>query len=257
MRTPLAAALRVVLGALLYFPSGEIYQTPADAGLEFRDVPVQTEDGQCLGAWWVAGRPPSIGHMLFCHGNGGNIADRVRNAALLSAAGFDILLFDYRGYGTSTGKPDEQGTYRDARAARGALLAQREVNADRIFLLGESLGGAVALKMAVEAPPRGLILQSTFTSIRDLARYHYPFIPPPVVPDVYPGMPRVAALRSPLLLLHGDRDRTVPLVYGQQLFDAAPQPKRLHVFRGLDHDVAVAANEYRDTIAAWARELAA
>jgi fermentation-respiration switch protein FrsA (DUF1100 family) len=240
----------------LYFPSREIYQTPADAGLQFRDVPVETEDGQRLGAWWVAGRPPLIGHMLFCHGNGGNIADRVRNAALLSAAGFEVLLFDYRGYGNSTGKPDEEGTYRDARAARRALLAQPEVNADRIFLLGESLGGAVALKLSVEAPPRGLILQSTFTSIRDLARHHYPLIPPRVVPDVYPGIRRVAALRSPLLLLHGDRDRTVPLVYGQQLFDAAPQPKRLHVFRGLDHDVAVAANEYRETIAAWARELA-
>jgi uncharacterized protein len=255
VRVPVDTALRVVLRSLLYFPTRVIAEKPADAGLEFRDIQLLTEDGERLGGWWIAGRPPLIGHLLFCHGNGGNIGDRVGTAALLSAVGFNVLLFDYRGYGTSTGSVDELGTYRDARAARAALLTLRDVDPARVFYLGESLGGAVALQLAVEAPPRGLILQSTFTSIRDLARHHYPLIPAILVPDVYPSIRRVGALRSPLLLLHGDQDETVPLGYGQALFDAAPEPKRLHVFERLAHDLAVAADEYSNPIARWAREL--
>jgi pimeloyl-ACP methyl ester carboxylesterase len=255
MRLPVDGAMRVVLGALLYFPSRDVVQTPADVGLDFRDLRIETDDGERLGAWWVPGRRPVIGHMLFCHGNGGNIGDRVWNAVLLSAAGFDLLFFDYRGYGNSTGSADEEGTYRDARAARAALLGQPEVDPAHVFVLGESLGGAVALRLAIETPPRGLILQSTFTSIRSLARHHYPLIPSAMVPDAYPSLARVSALHASLLVLHGDRDDTVPIVYGQTLFDAAPEPKRLHIFRGFAHDVAVAASEYRETIAAWAREL--
>jgi fermentation-respiration switch protein FrsA (DUF1100 family) len=255
VRAPVESLLRAALGALLYFPSREITQTPADAGLAFRAVPVETDDGHTLGAWWVAGRTPAIGHTLFCHGNGGNMGDRVGTAALLSAAGLDVLLFDYRGYGNSTGRADERGTYRDARAAHAALLRQPEVDPARVFCLGESLGGAVALELAIAAPPRGLILQSTFTSIRGVAHHHYPLIPTVLVPDAYPSLRRVGALDAPLLMLHGDRDDTVPLAYGKALFDAAPEPKRFRVFRGLGHDVAVAGIEYRDTIARWAREL--
>lgn len=151
MLTPVDAATRALLGALLYFPSRKVAMTPADAGLEFDEVWVETEDGERLAAWWVPGRPPPIGHMLFCHGNGGNIGDRVHNAALLSAAGFDMLLFDYRGYGKSTGKADEPGTYADARAAHASLLEQPGADPGRVFLLGESLGGAVALQLALEA----------------------------------------------------------------------------------------------------------
>lgn len=255
MRTLPDASTRLVLRTLLYFPSRTVTRTPADAGLVSRELTVESEDGECLSAWWVPGRPPLLGHLLFCHGNGGNIGDRVHTAALLSAAGFDVMLFDYRGYGNSTGRPDEPGTYGDARAARAALLAQPEIDPARIFLLGESLGGAIALHLAIEAPPRALILQSTFTSIRDIARYHYPLIPSLLVPDAYPSLRRVGGLRAPLLLLHGDHDDTVPLAHARALFNAAPEPKRLHVFFGLGHDLAVAGAKYRKTIDEWAREL--
>jgi fermentation-respiration switch protein FrsA (DUF1100 family) len=181
--------------------------------------------GERLHGWWIAGREPALGHLLFCHGNAGNIGDRVLNAALLMAAGFDVLLFDYRGYGHSTGRPDEQGTYRDAHAALAALLARQSVDRDRVFYLGESLGGAVALALAVECPPRGLILQSTFTSIRDAARAHYPFIPTVLTPDAYPSLRPIRRLRAPLLVLHGDRDTIVPLAHGRALFGAASEPR--------------------------------
>jgi uncharacterized protein len=177
---------RRALGALLYFPSRAILQTPADAGLAFDELELSIEDGERLDGWRIAGREPSLGHLLFCHGNAGNIGDRVPNSAPLAAAGFDVLLFDYRGYGRSTGKPDEHGTYRDVHAALAALVRRPSVDRNRVFYLGESLGGAVALALAVERPPRGLILQSTFTSIRDAARAHYPFIPTVLIPDAYP-----------------------------------------------------------------------
>jgi uncharacterized protein len=249
---------RGALGALLYFPSRKILRTPADAGLAFDELELATEDGKRLGAWWIAGREPSLGHLLFCHGNAGNIGDRVPHAALLAAAGFDVLLFDYRGYGRSTGRPHEQGTYHDAHAALAALVGRPGVDRDRVFYLGESLGGAVALALAVERPPRGLILESTFTSIRQAARAHYPFIPRVLVPDAYPSLRQISRLTVPLLVLHGDRDDVVPLAHGQALFEAATEPKRIRVFPGLGHNdlVARAGHEYADEIVNWATSLA-
>jgi fermentation-respiration switch protein FrsA (DUF1100 family) len=232
-------------------------QSPADAGLESKDLLLETEDGEQLHGWWITGGTPTSGHLMFCHGNGGNVGDRVMNAKLLAAAGFEVLLFDYRGYGRSSGRPDETGTYKDARAARAALLAQPGVDPLRVFYLGESLGGAVALHLALESPPRGLVLQSTFTSIRDVARRHYPVVPTALLPDAYPSVRLIAELDAPLLLLHGDRDKVIPLSHGRALFDAAPGRKHMHVFPGVGHDdmVAVAASDYERVIADWVRGL--
>jgi fermentation-respiration switch protein FrsA (DUF1100 family) len=237
----------------MYFPSREIVQTPDEVGLSSREVWPQTEDGQRLHSWWITGRTPTIGHVLLCHGNAGNIGDRLLHAKLLSDVGFDVLLFDYRGYGLSSGSPQEEGLYRDARAALAAALAQPELDPDRMLYLGESLGGAVALRLALEAPPRGLVLQSTFSSVRDIARVHYRFIPTALVPDAFPSLRRIGALLAPLLVLHGDRDDVVPLSQGQALFEAAPSPKQIHVFPGAGHSdlVVVAEREYGHVIARW------
>jgi uncharacterized protein len=198
-----------------------------------------------------------IGHVLLCHGNAGNVGDRLPHVALLSAAGFDVLAFDYRGYGRSTGRPSEDGTHRDARAARDALLRQDGVDAARVLYLGESLGGAVALALAVELPPAGLILQSTFTSVRDMARLHYPFIPRALVPDAYPSLRLIRRLRAPLLVLHGARDRIVPLMHGEALFEAAPGPKRIEVLPGAAHNdlIGGAGRHWIEAISGWARDL--
>jgi fermentation-respiration switch protein FrsA (DUF1100 family) len=249
--------LRGVLGSMLFFPSRELLGTPADTGLEYRDLGFETADGERLHGWWIAGREPRLGHILFCHGNAGNIGDRLLEASVLTGVGFDVLLFDYRGYGASTGRPDEDGTYLDARAALDVLISQPEADSERVVYLGESLGGAVALALALQSPPSGLILQSTFTSVRDVARRHYPIIPRGVIPDAYPSARRIGRLRAPVLVLHGDRDEIVPVEQGRALFDAAAQPKRLHVFHGAGHNDLVArwGAEYADVIAGWAGEL--
>ena len=251
--------MRAVLNALVFHPSRAIGQTPAAARVEFADVVFRAEDGERLHGWWIPTRAPVIGHVLLCHGNAGNVGDRVAHVALLSAAGFDVLAFDYRGYGRSSGRPSEQGTYRDARAARRALLQRPAVDASRIVYFGESLGGAVALALAIESPPAGLILQSTFTSIRDMARVHYPQIPPALVPDAYPSLRLVGQLRSPLLVLHGARDEIVPLLHGEALFEAAPNPKHMRVVPGVGHNdlIASAGPAWARAIASWASALPA
>jgi pimeloyl-ACP methyl ester carboxylesterase len=249
--------MRRALGRVLYQPSRKICETPADRRLPFDELEFQSRDGERIHAWWIAGQRPSHGHVLFCHGNAGNIGDRVLEAALLVAEGFDVLLFDYRGYGRSSGRPDELGTYRDARAARAALRRQSGVDRDRVFYLGESLGGAVALELAIEHPPRGLILQSTFTSIRDAARALEPRIPAALIPDAYPSLRRIGRLSAPLLVLHGDRDETIPLDQGQALFKAASEPKRIRVFKERGHNDLTerSGRKYAKEIADWAASL--
>jgi fermentation-respiration switch protein FrsA (DUF1100 family) len=248
---------RPLLHSLLFFPSRAIATTPAAAGLQFDDVTFEADDGVRLHGWWVPARAPVLGHMLLCHGNAGNVGDRVAHVALLAARGFDVLAFDYRGYGRSGGRPSEPGTHRDARAARGALLRRPGVDGARVGYLGESLGAAVALALALELPPAGLVLQSAFTSIRDMARLHYPMIPRSLVPDAYPSLRLISGLTVPLLVLHGERDEIVPALHGEALFDAAPDPKRLEVFAGAGHNdlIARAGPEWASAIANWAREM--
>ncbi len=247
-----------LLNALLFFPSKVLDVTPEAAGLRYVDVEFDTEDGEELHGWWIPSPTgPSLGHLLLFHGNAGSVSDRVLHAKLLADAGLDCFLFDYRGYGRSSGSPSEQGTYSDARAARAALLRQPGVDGDRLFFLGESLGGAVALALALETPPKGLVLQSAFTSVRDMGRLHYPILPSGLVPDAYPSLRLISGLRAPLLVLHGDQDQIVPLAQGQALHDAAPQPKRMRIFQGVGHNdlVPAAGAAYAAEIASWARGL--
>jgi uncharacterized protein len=241
-----------LLNGLLYFPVRTIAQTPR---VEFSELAIETDDGERLHGWWLPAAGPAVGHVLFLHGNAGNIGDRVPHFELLVAAGLDVLAFDYRGYGRSSGRPSEQGTYADASAALAALLVRPGVDPARVVYVGESLGGAIALALAVRSPPAGLVLQSTFTSIRDMARLHYRIVPRALVPDAYPSLRLVPDVRARLLCLHGDRDEIVPLMYGEALFEAARCEKELVVFPGVAHnDVITHAGErWAETIARFAQ----
>ncbi len=248
--------IEALLNSLLYFPTKEIEQTPGKAGLDCRDLLLETEDGERLHGWWIGARLSApVGHVLLCHGNAGNVGDRILHAALLTAAGFDVLVFDYRGYGASSGRPGEQGTYSDARAALACLLREPGVEPSRVLYLGESLGGGVALELALAHPPAGLVLLSTFTSVREIARAHYPFVPAALVPDAYPSLERIRDLHVPLLILHGECDEIVPPSNARRLFEAATGPKRLRVLPDVGHNdiVPLAGAALAKEIASWWR----
>ena len=222
-----------LLNTLTFFPSRDIFATPAELGLSFEDLSIETADGERLHGWWVPSPSSEVrGAVLIFHGNAGNIASRLIFLDRLTRLGFSVLLFDYRGYGGSTGSPSEEGTYLDARAARKALPA---VDGPVIYL-GVSLGGAVAAALAVESPPDGLILQSTFTSVRDMARIHYPILPASFVPDAYKTAQRVPQIRAPTLFIHGESDRVVPVLHAVELHRLAPGLKRLERVPGADHN---------------------
>ena len=239
-----------LLHALLFLPTrgGPAGGIPGLAGEELWP---ETQDGERLHTVWTPARAPRRGAILLCHGNGGNLHDRGPHARLLTAAGFDVLLFDYRGYGRSSGRPSVEGTRHDARAAHAALLER--AGTGRLIYLGESLGAAVALGLALERPPAGLVLQSAFTSVRAMAALHYPAIPQAVVPDAYPSLKLIGKLRAPMLVLHGERDELVPAAHGEALHAAAPEPKRLRILPGVGHNdlLAGAGSTWAEAIAAW------
>jgi fermentation-respiration switch protein FrsA (DUF1100 family) len=236
--------LLAVVGALLllfekrliYFPMSAHDVTPAAMGLAHQELSLRAEDGVRLHGWFLPVKD-SRGSVLVSHGNAGNISHRLDRALLIqSRLRRDVLLFDYRGYGRSEGSPDEPGTYRDARAAY-AWLREHGQAAERIVIFGESLGSAVALELALSNPARALVLESPFTSIPDMARAVYPFLPVwPLVRTRYDNLAKVPRLRMPLLVLHGDRDDVVPFAQGRRVFEAAPEPKRFFAIPGAHHN---------------------
>lgn len=243
----LAAIMALVLGGSLlmagigipfeerfvYFPSQALVATPADVGLPFEEVRFG-EEGRLHG-WFIPGsRDVTI---LWFHGNAGNISHRVELLARLHRAlGASIFIFDYQGYGLSGGRPNEGGTYEDARAALAYLRTRPEVQPERIVYFGKSLGGAVAVELATAEPPFRLIVQSSFTRIADLARLHYPLLPVHgLLRTGYPSIDRIGGVRAPILVAHGDADDVVPLDHARRLYEAASEPKRLEVVRGARH----------------------
>ena len=191
--------------------------------------------------------------VLFCHGNAGNISHRLESIALFHRLGLSVLIFDYRGYGDSEGKPDEQGTYRDARAAWRHLRELRGVAGDDIILFGRSLGAAVAAWLAARERPRAVILESAFTSAASLGAEHYPWLPVDLLlRHRYDTLARVSEIRAPLLVVHSRDDEIVPFHHGRALFDAAAEPKRLLEIRGGHNDGFLASGAvYRDALAAF------
>ena len=210
---------------LLYIPHRQLTITPAEYGLEYEDVRLRASDGVGVHGWWVPSRGATI-TVLFCHGNAGNLSHRVPLLAALHSLGMNALAFDYRGYGESEGNPSEAGTYVDAAAAWDHLVSERGVPPGEIVVFGRSLGGAVASHLARERTPRALILESTFTSVPDLARELYPLLPSALARYHYRAVENVAHVDCPVLVIHGEADEIVPLKHGRRLYDAANGTKR-------------------------------
>lgn len=243
----LGAAVYVGLGLYLYvfqagyvyfpdLPSRQVDATPADIGLAFDAVMLRTADGETLAGWFIPA-PAARGTLLYLHGNGGNIGHRLDQIEVFHRLGLNVFIIDYRGYGASSGKPSEQGTYQDALAAWNWLMQEKRVAPERIVLFGESLGGSIAAWLAARQPPAGLVIYASFTSVPEMAQALYPMFPASrLVRYRYDTRAALGSVTCPLLILHSPEDEIIPFSHGQALLEAAREPKRLVELRGGHND---------------------
>ncbi len=245
----LAVGLAVYVGLSLYLylfqanyiyfpdlPSREVDASPGDVGLPFESVKIRTEDGETLDGWFVPA-PAAKEVLLYLHGNGGNIGHRVDVIRTFHSLGLGVLIFDYRGYGRSTGKPNEEGTYLDALAAWNYLTQERRISPRHIVLFGESLGGSIAAWLAERHPPRALVLYATFTSVPDMAKTLYPWLPTGLIARYrYDTRAALTKGHAPLLILHSTEDEIIPYSHALELFATAPEPRKLVSLRGGHND---------------------
>jgi fermentation-respiration switch protein FrsA (DUF1100 family) len=243
---------------MTFFPYRLIYETPKDTGIEYQDLSFPTSDGETLNAWFLE-VPEPLADLVFFHGNGGNISLGCLDYLLsLHHHGYSVFAFDYRGYGKSTGSPSEAGLYIDSRAAVSYFWENLRQANRPVMYLGHSLGGVAAASAAAHAEPHGLILQGTFPDKMTLLT-HYPFF-------YFLGLfsrYRLSTLefmkdvRSPVLVVHGERDRVVPLGAGQKLYDRLAGQKELYLVKGAGHaDLhLVGGQEYWERLAAFVKSL--
>jgi len=222
-----AAVLYFLQSKLVYQPRRSIDATPDVMGLAYEDVSFEAADGVKLTGWYVPAEWPGA-VVLICHGNAGNISHRLDSIEIFHSLGLGVFIFDYRGYGRSEGKPTEAGTYLDAEAAWAWLATERGVKPEDIVVFGRSLGGAVAARLAADREPGALILESSFTSISNLAANIFWFLPVRwLIRFDYDTMRSLQKVRSPVLVVHSRDDRLIPFHHGQRLFEAAGEPKSM------------------------------
>ncbi len=225
---------------MVYFPDRHLSMTPAEVGLDYGDVYLAAADGVRIHAWHVPGESDTT--LLWLHGNAGNISHRVDNIAVLSRlTGLGVLIVDYRGYGLSEGSPSEKGLYLDAEAAFEHLVTELGLDpVEDIVLFGRSLGVGVAAEMATRHAVRCVILESGFTSVISMAGASRPdwlvYALMPFVGARYDTLAKISRVKSPVMIVHGDRDEIVPFQMAEELFEAARDPKRFHVVKGAMHN---------------------
>ena len=243
-----AAALFFYQPNLLYFPdmpTREIEATPGDIGLDFEPFTLTTRDDEQLDAWFIPA-DQKRGVVLFCHGNAGNISHRLDTIRQFHELGLSVLIFDYRGYGQSTGRPTEKGTYRDADAAWDYLVEQRGIPPEQIILFGRSLGASITADLATRQTAAGVILESAFTSVPDVAAQLYAWLPVRWLSRYqYDTRKKLANIHSPVLIVHSRDDEIIPYSNGERLFEAANEPKQFLELRGGHNDgFMVSGKEY-------------
>ena len=232
----MATALYVAFVAMLYFsqnrmlflphiPGRMLDSTPAVIGLEYEQVTLTTADGIELDGWFIASQSPGP-TLLFFHGNAGNISHRLDSIHIFHELGLNVFIFDYRGYGRSTGKPSERGVYRDAESAWHYLTVRRAITPSRIILFGRSLGGAITAWLAARTNPGAVIIESTFTSVPDMAAKLYPLVPVRLLARLeFNALDVMHDITSPVLIIHSREDEIIPFDHGQALYQKAPSPK--------------------------------
>jgi uncharacterized protein len=244
----------------IFKPEVQIQTNPARLGMKYDSlrIPVGTgaERGE-LAAWWIAADKTDAPTLLYFHGNARNIGYNAEHALHLHNMGYHVLLLDYRGYGASTGgAPSEAKMYEDAEAAWQYLTHQRGVEPHKIYLYGHSLGGAVAIELALHHPnAAGLITEATFTSMQAMGEREFGFLPVQILLNQhFDSLQKIAQIKIPTLFIHGTWDKKTPYQMSQELFNHAPQPKILALIPGGEHsnNNNIAPLEYRAALTQFA-----
>jgi fermentation-respiration switch protein FrsA (DUF1100 family) len=241
-------ALLFFENSLIFFPTkGDVGKSPGE------DVSLTTSDGVRIHGWYVT-NPLATRTLLCFHGNAGNLEDRRDLVEGLRRLPANALIIDYRGYGRSDGQPNESGVYRDARAAYDWLLREKRALPEHLVIFGESLGGAVAAKLATQVKSGGLILQSTFTNAGDMSKLVVPMIPMRwFIRSTFDTLGKVAVISVPKLILHARDDEVIPFAMGERLCAAARPPKECHWFDHGGHNAifTTVPEEYYEQLAAF------
>lgn len=248
----------------IFEPQAALQTSPARLGVPFEELRIPSGSGAERGelhAWWIPAENPDAPTMLYLHGNFRNIGYNLENALRYRTLCCNLLLVDYRGYGKSTGgKPSEAKVYEDAEAAWQYLVRQRGMKPQQLFIYGHSLGGAVAIDLALRHPEAaGLIAESTFTSMQAMGELKYDFLPAGLLLNQrFESLQKIPNLKIPVLLIHGTWDKKIPYEMSRLLYAAAPHPKTLVLIEGGEHsnNAAVGWIEYRDAVSAFVGQYA-
>jgi fermentation-respiration switch protein FrsA (DUF1100 family) len=253
--------LRLQEHAFIFQPADRrVARSPAEFALNETRVEYSSTQGVSLTGWIVPANPavPARGWLLICHGNYGNIGYGQRPAfyASMRDLGLNLLAFDYRGFGDSSGSPDERGLYDDATASYEYLVRTRQVSPKRLVVFGHSLGSGVAVELASRLPAAGLIVEGAYTSIVDRGQELYPLLPVRyIATQRFPSIDRIATIEMPKLFLHSPDDTVIPYAQGKRLFEAARHPKRMVDVRGGHEDAfRLDRTVYFDAIETFLRE---
>lgn len=216
---------------LIYFPSKDMRFSPKNMGLEYENVKFLSHDNIELFGWYIPSKDANM-TLLYMHGNGGNISNRLDSIKIFNSLGLNIFIWDYRGYGYSGGSATEQNTYDDAMRAWEYLVNEKGLKAEDIIIFGRSLGGAIAANLASKVKPKAVILESTMTSVKDMASDIYPFVPSPFIHFKYETIEYLKNINSPLLVIHSQNDDIIPFEHGEKIFELANEPKGFVKIRG-------------------------
>lgn len=239
----------------IYYPTREISITPKSIGLKFENVFFETDDHVKLNGWYVPCEG-ATSTLLFCHGNAGNISNRLDSMDIFHGLGLNVLIFDYRGYGKSRGFSTEKGIYLDAMAAYNWLISEKKSDEDKIVIFGRSLGGSIAIDLASKINKGLLISESAFTSIIDIGKELYPFLPIKYcVSTKYDSIQKIKNVKIPKLIIHSEDDEIIPFHHGERLFKAAPSSKQFYKMRGEHNDgFIIMGKEYEEAIKNFIKE---
>ncbi len=240
----LLASLYWNQASLIYLPSPVIEATPERIGLDYQEVVLRSGDGVSVHGWYLGHEHPRA-TLLFLHGNAGNIGHRLDTLALFHQLGLAVFIIDYRGYGESGGTPSETGIYRDAEAAWRYLTGARNLDPSQVILFGRSFGGAIAAYLASRHPHKALVLESTFTSLPEVAADHFPWAPVNwLAQERYDTRQRMSEIPGPVMIIHSPDDDIVPFAHAETLYRLAQGEKRMVVLSG-DHNSGVKQNRVR------------